>query len=144
MFANEKVAFLKGLLEGMSSDIEQSKEGKIYAAMVDVLESLAEEMEEMAIEVDTLANVVDELDEDLGAAEEFLYDDEDEDDDDDWDGFYNIACPACQEEFSVDETTLLEESIECPNCGEKLEFELDCDCGCEDDCDDDCDCGCKG
>lgn len=47
-----------------------------------------------------------------------------------------MTCPNCDEEFSVDEETLMEGSIECPNCGEHLEFDIDecdeegCDCGC--------------
>ena len=52
--------------------------------------------------------------------------------------FYEITCPNCDEEFSVDEDTLLDGGVECPVCGEHLEFDLD-DCCCDDD---DCCCDC--
>ena len=53
------------------------------------------------------------------------------------DEFYDICCPNCDEEFCVDEETLLEGGIECPNCGEHLEFDIDCDCE-----DEECGCDC--
>ena len=43
------------------------------------------------------------------------------------DGEYAVTCPACGEEFTVDEDTVMEGGIECPACGEFLEFELDGD-----------------
>ena len=133
MSATEKVAYLKGLLEGLSVDAG-SNEGKVYAAIVDVLADLAEEMEALEQQVDELDAAFDEIDEDLGELESEFYDDDDEDE---WDSaFYDITCPACKEEFSVDEETLLEGGIDCPSCGERLEFEVDCD-------DEDCGCGCN-
>ena len=63
------------------------------------------------------------------------YDDDDDDDDDDedeededeliYDGVvYDVKCPVCGEEITVDEETLAEGSINCPVCGELLEFDL--------------------
>ena len=46
-----------------------------------------------------------------------------------------IECPACHEPFVVDEDTVLDGSMECPACGETLEFEVSC----EDDEDEDAD-----
>ena len=34
------------------------------------------------------------------------------------------TCPVCQEEIVFDEDTLDSGEIRCPNCGEKLEFDL--------------------
>jgi len=149
MDLTEKIAYLKGMLEGMEID-KDSKEGKIYTAMMDILTDMALTIEDMVDYVDELSEQVDEIDEDLAAVEDFLDDECDCDDDcdccdcdcddEDWDGeFYEITCPACETAFEVDEETLLDGGIDCPECGEHLEFEIDCDCDCDDD---DCDCCC--
>ena len=82
---------------------------------------------------------VDAIDEDLDQLESDFYEEYDEDDCDcnccD-DEFYDVTCPNCNEEFCVDEDTLLDGGVECPHCGEHLEFDLDACC------EDDCDCGC--
>jgi len=139
MTVTEKVAYLKGLAEGMEIKAD-TKEGKLLNAIVDVLADMALDMEDLADDVVEIAEHVDAIDEDLDLLETDYYEDfEDEDDDEDYedDGFYDVTCPACGEEFAVDEETLLEGSIACPECGENLEFDLECDGDC-DCCDGDC------
>ena len=46
MEITEKVAYLKGLMEGMKIDTE-SNEGKILAAMADILEDIGLELEDL-------------------------------------------------------------------------------------------------
>lgn len=150
MDLTEKIAYLKGLMEGMEID-KDSKEGKIYAAIMDVLTDMALTIEDVVDYVDELSEQVDEIDEDLADVEEYLDEECDccdcDDDccdccdcDDDWDGeFYEVTCPACGESFEVDEETLLDGGIACPECNEPLEFDIECDCDCDDD---DCDCDC--
>ncbi len=135
MTVTEKVAYLKGLAEGMEIDAT-TKEGKLLNAIIDVLSDMALDLEDLADDVTEIAEHVDAIDEDLDELETDYYEDYDDEDEDDDDGFYDITCPACGEEFAVDEETLLEGSIGCPNCGENLEFDLD-------ECDGDCDC-CEG
>ena len=36
-----------------------------------------------------------------------------------------MTCAACGEDFVVDEETLLDGGVECPACGEHLEFDFD-------------------
>lgn len=141
MTVTEKVAYLKGLAEGLGIE-EGSKEGKLLKAIMDVLADLALSVEDLEDYTAELTEQVNAIDEDLDALEGDFYEDEDCDCDcdcdcdEDWDDeFYDVSCPNCDEEFSVDEETLLEGGIECPNCGEHLEFDIECD-------DDDCDCGC--
>ena len=81
MEITEKVAYLKGLMEGMKIDTE-TNEGKILSAMVDILEDIGLELE------------------DLWNAQGELEDGE----------------------------------VICPNCGEKLEFDMS---SLEEDSDDD-------
>lgn len=137
----EKVSYLKGLAEGLGVD-DSTKEGKLLKAIIDVLDDMASNLESLEDYTEELTEQVDAIDEDLDSLEtDFYEDDEDGCDCGCEDGdFYDITCPNCEEEFSVDEETLLEGSIECPNCGEKLEFDIE-DCDCDDG---DCSCGCHG
>lgn len=139
MTVTEKVAYLKGLAEGLDVKAD-TKEGKLLAAIMDVLSDMALDLEDLADDVTEMSEHVDAIDEDLNDLETDFYEDYDDEDEDEDDGFYDVTCPSCGEEFSVDEETLLEGSIACPNCGEDLEFgldECDGDCGsCNEDCED--------
>lgn len=132
MTVTEKVAYLKGLTEGLGLDAEKS-ETKVIKAMMDVLEDLALTVTDLEEDVDIMAEQLDAVDEDLGDLEEFIYDEEDCDCDcgcdcDDCDDdLYEVECPACHESVYVDESILEDGSIECPNCGENLEFEIEFD-----------------
>ena len=133
----EKVAYLKGLAEGMELDVEK-KEGKLLAAIIDVLEDIAMELEDLWDGEEELAEGLDAVSDDLEDVEDILfdelddedYDDEDEDEyeldelDEDED-CYATTCPTCEESIYFDESILEEGEVICPNCGEKLEFDLD-------------------
>jgi DNA-directed RNA polymerase subunit RPC12/RpoP len=146
MDMNERIAYLKGLITGLEID-ENSKEGKIFNAIVDTLEEMALTIGDVMEDYEELEELVDILDEDLGSVEQDLYDDK-EQADDDFDDFdnelYEYVCPTCGDTVCIDEEMLDEGEMKCPNCGEEIEFDLDCDCDCGDDCGCDDDCGCKG
>ena len=93
MEISEKVAYLKGLAEGMELDTGK-KEGKLLAAIIDVLDDIALELQD----------IEDELDEDEDC--------------------YATTCPTCEETIYFDESVLEDGEVVCPNCGEKLEFDL--------------------
>lgn len=127
MSVTERVAYLKGLVEGMDIDTS-NKEGKILVEILGVLEDLAfsvTDLEENAAEVDDeLEEIYDEIDEmatDLYDVE----DDENEDEDDfSEDDLFEFVCPTCGEQIYVGESTLDEGGIKCPACGENIEFDL--------------------
>ena len=129
MTTAEKVAYLKGLTEGLGIDPEQ-KEGKILTTILDILEDLAIDQEDLAADIAELDEGLDAVSDDLEDVETVLFGDEEEDDEDeieDWDGetaFYECECPACGETVTFDEDVLAKGSIQCPACGETLEFEL--------------------
>ena len=139
MGVSEKVAYLKGLAEGLGLDAE-SKEGKLFAAIIDVLDEMAEEILDLEEEMADIEEGLDAVSDDLSEVEETLYELEDEfDDDDDEDeeyddeGFdfgdedstiYEVEC-ACGNIINFDEETLEEGSIVCDECGELLEFSLE-------------------
>lgn len=124
MGISEKVAYLKGLMEGLKID-EASNEGKLFAAIIDVLDEIALEIEDLTDEVMELGDGLDVVSDDLGDVEDIVYDDEDDyDDDDEEEECYATTCPECEEEIFFDETVLEDGNLECPNCGAKLEFDL--------------------
>ena len=132
----EKVAYLKGLAEGMELDTEK-KEGKLLAAIIDVLEDIALDLEDLWDNTMELTEGLDVVSEDLEDVEDIVYDefeedyDEDEEDEyyedelDEDEDCYATTCPTCEEEIFFDETILEDGVVVCPNCGEKLEFDLD-------------------
>lgn len=129
MTITEKVAYLKGLADGMKLSAE-TNEGKLLLAVIDTLEDMALTVSDMEDSVAELSAQVDEIDDDLGSVEEDLYGDEcdcdDEDDDEDFDDtLYEVECPSCGDIICLDEGMLDEGEIDCPNCGEKLEFDLE-------------------
>ena len=116
MELKEKVAYIKGMMEGMEFDTA-TKEGKLLAAVVDVLEEMAKEVTNIDEDVDTLYDEVDAMSEDLEDVENFLFDedggDEDEDDyDEEYEaGLYEITCPQCGEVVCVDEDMLANDDL---------------------------------
>ena len=137
MTLTEKVAYLKGLYEGLNLD-KDAKETKLFEAMFDVLEDMALTVNDIDEDLAAVEEYVDCIDEDLDELEAFIYD---EDDDfccceDEGDELYEVECPSCGEAIYLDESMFDEEFIECPECGEKLELDIDfedcdCDCGCD-------------
>ncbi len=121
MGVSEKVAYLKGLMEGMNID-EKSENGKLYKAIVDVLDEVALEIEDLTDEVMELGDGLDVVSDDLAEVEDLIYDEDDDEDDDD-EPVYATTCPECEEEIYFDEDYLEDGTIVCPNCGAKLEFD---------------------
>ena len=115
MNTTERVAYIKGLAEGLDLD-ESTKEGKWLKAIIEVLGDMAEDAADLEDYVAELSEQVDAVDEDLSTLEEVVYDElDDEDDCDCCDG----DCDCCGD---WDEDLY---DVTCPNCGEPLEFELD-------------------
>ena len=130
MNISEKVAYIKGLAEGLSVD------DKVVNAILDVLGDIAKEVAALREDTEYLDSYIEEIDEDLGALEEEYYGCDGECDCDCDDDFVEVECPACGDTVCIDEDTDFNE-VECPACGVK--FSCVCDC-CDEDDDDDCDC----
>ena len=123
MGISEKIAYLKGLMEGMNVDTE-SNEGKLFAAVVDVLDEIALEVEDLTDEVMELGDGLDVISDDLSDVEDIVYDEWDDDEEDEEEECYATTCPECEEEIFFDDSMLEDGEIICPNCGAKLEFDL--------------------
>ncbi|MBQ8434513.1 MAG: hypothetical protein IJX24_00660 [Oscillospiraceae bacterium] len=137
MNLSEKMSYLQGLLDGLEIDTT-TKEGKLLVQMTEVMQQMVESVDDLQAQVDELTELCDILDADLGALEEEVYDCDCDcncdcdccDDDDDLDfefdedaELYEVCCPVCDETVILDDGMLEEGFIECPCCGENLEFD---------------------
>lgn len=132
---SNQISYLKGLMEGLKFD-ENSNEGKIFKAILNVLEEIDYSMDDIYDYQDELAEQVDMIDDDLAAVEEEFADCDECCGCDDDDEYYEVECPSCGEVICLDEDVLCNgDDIICPNCKEPIELDFDCDCDCDDCCD---------
>ena len=134
MEITEKVAYLKGLAEGMELDTDK-KVGKLLAAIIDALDDIALELEDIKDEQAELADGLDAVSDDLEDVENVIFDEWDDEDEDDGEYYYDdldedeecyaTTCPTCEESIYFDESVLEDGEVICPNCGERLEFDLE-------------------
>ena len=110
MTTKETSAYIKGLIDGTGLD-KTTPEGKIIAALADLCGVMAAEIETLTEELDVCNQYIEEIDEDLGDVEEYIYgpDDCDCEDWEDWDCDCDCDC----------------------ECDCDCDDECDCDCGCE-------------
>ncbi len=136
MTVTEKVAYLRGLAEGLELD-DSNKQDKLIKAIIDVLDDLALTVADLEDACAEMSEQIDAVDEDLSSVEDLIYEDDDCDCDCGEcdcgceDEEYEIECPNCHDLIYLCEEDL-DEDIKCPNCGSDLQFEFDgdCDCGC--------------
>lgn len=152
MTTSEKVAYLKGFADGLGLD-KENKQDKLIAAIIDVLDTVAQDLDELEETSMDLGAEIDAVSDDLADVESAVYDDEDDEDYDEDDGyyeddsyagegesccghhhegghcchghgnFYEVTCPSCGNTITIDEDVLALGKIQCPNCGEMLEFD---------------------
>ena len=138
MTIKEKIAYLEGLVEGMK--IEATDNGKIFTAIIDTLNDIADEIEELNENALDIGEELDAISDDLAEVEDFLldddydyddddfdfdfddddYDDDDYDDDDNSDGH---ACDLCGRDDKDDVEFTID--INCPECHTEIELTED-------------------
>ena len=116
-------------------DDPASKNGKVIAAMMDLLEEMAAQVTEHDNALDQVYDELETLDQDLDDVVSDIYADEDEDDEEDAEDdstMYEVTCPNCGQISTLDEETLMdpEGDLVCPHCGATFDIELE---GTEDD-----------
>lgn len=117
----ERVAYLRGLYEGMEID-GSKKEGKLLKGMLEAMEEMARSVTDLQEQNDALLDELDDIYEELSAiTEDFLDDDDSLAEDEE---LYQVICPTCGEVIYLDDDMLKEGSIACTACGEELEFDL--------------------
>lgn len=140
MTISEKVAYVKGMFDGMALDTAASKEAKLIASILDVLEEVGMSIEDLEDTCASLGEEIDAISDDLSDVEEVVFEEDDEDDDEccccDDDDFFEVECPNCGADICIDEDVLEAGEVACPACGEKFAIDLtdeDCGCGCGDE-----------
>ncbi len=138
----EKAAYLKGLTEGLGVEPE-SRDGKLWSALNDLLSDMAHEIEDLRITSTGHEDAIDGICEDLAYLEEltdglddddFDFDFDDDEEDEDEDKVYDLADYGL-ESFDEDEGEESEDDAEdeeydgvvydvtCPTCGEEISFD---------------------
>ena len=146
MELTNKAMYIKGLADGLGLDAA-SKEGKVIAALLELVNEMAGTIEEMQSKMRDLEDYVEELDEDLGDVEDEDDDgfcngdcencgencddsddsadsDDSDDDDEDDDEYFEVVCPSCGDVINFD-SSIDPENLRCPNCGQKFECIVD-------------------
>ena len=129
MTISEKVAYLKGLAEGLNIDTDKSKEGKLINVMIGILEEIGLAIEDLEENSLALGEEIDVLSDDLADVEAVVFDDEDEDYDEDEEGefdddWFEVECPNCEESLIIDEEALEKGVVICPNCESAFALDL--------------------
>lgn len=133
----EKAAYLKGLTDGLGIDPE-SKEGKLWNALCDLVSDMAHEIEDLQDTSMDYADTLDEIGDELSYLEKITCDldmpkgtDNSDDDDFSCDGNCSL-CSGCGEyDDSWDDDDEYEEvdydgviyDVKCPKCGEEITFD---------------------
>ena len=121
---SKKVAYIKGMAEGMelTADTAKDAKDKLLLQMLDALDLIAEELDSIRDRQDEAERYIDELDSDLGELEEAVFEEDDEDEDED------CGC-GCHHHHGQDEDEDEDEEdededdsldfieYECPHCG---------------------------
>ena len=99
MTVTEKVAYIKGLVDGLDLDAKKD-EVKVIKAIIELLDDMAMSVSDLEEGLDVVSDQVDEIDEDLSDLEGYVYEDDDDcccgDDD-----CYEIECPNCGEKHYI-------------------------------------------
>lgn len=146
MTVSEKVAYLKGLADGLGVK-DSTNEGKLMLAVIEVLEAMAYDIEAVDAHAKDLSDSISDINEDMEYLEDLCIGDMDDDDEelDDADDAsdasctgccgscggddqeYEVTCPKCGETITVFEEDLDFGSIRCPKCDAELEFDMSSD-----------------
>ena len=115
-----KLAYLRGLAEGANIN-DETPEGKISCAMIDLLTDVVIELKAMQYRAELLSG-------DMIDLESAIYEDFGEDDE-----VFEIVCDKCKAKTLFTEAAIFGgESVVCPECAEEIKIELpECDENCE-------------
>ena len=124
-YIKEKVAYLRGLADGMKLD-DSTDERRLLKAIIDVLDDVALAVDDIEEVQEQLSEQVDFIDEDLTEIERVLFEEEEDDDD----VLGEFECPHCNDLIAISEDMFDDEGsvIICPSCGKEIEIEWECEC----------------
>ena len=127
MTISEKVAYIRGLYDGLGLDAEKSGEARILSEVLDVLRQIGGQIDGTETSLDRLFDELDDLRDSVADLENAVFDgDEDED-------FFEIPCPTCGEDLTVDDEALAAGVVDCPACGGKFALSFEDEDGADQD-----------
>lgn len=155
-YLRERVAYLKGLFEGMQMS-ELTNEGKLLRAIIDVMDDMALAIEDLESIQEQQCEQIDDLEQDLCEIESNIFDYRTESEygkEDKYDTeheclecglqcdsqcdaeceheIYMVECPYCFEIIELEKEMFINEevsTVECPKCHESVDVEWIRDCG---------------
>jgi DNA-directed RNA polymerase subunit RPC12/RpoP len=125
--AREKIAYLRGLLDGGHPSDEA--QARVMGALIEALEALASEVDVERTRTDDqerrlgeLSDYLDDIEDDLARIEDEIDRDEEdseEAEEEDEEDYVPVRCPGCGKEFFYDPDEYdADEQLLCPRCGE--------------------------
>ena len=117
-YINEKVAYTKGLVDGLELD-QASNEGKVLVQVLDILEDIVDALDGITEAQEELEEYVEMVDDDLSDLEEFILDEDFSDDDEfdfDEEDYYEIICPECGNIYITEFESFEINMVSCPVC----------------------------
>jgi DNA-directed RNA polymerase subunit RPC12/RpoP len=125
MSAREKIAYLRGLIEGQNV-AENAGVSKFHEALLGALEAIAEELDDIASDQDDLREYVGDLEDEVASLTDEAHEhDDDDDEDEDSEELYGeeeeyepVTCPECGKDFFYQPDAYDDdEDLLCPHCG---------------------------
>jgi DNA-directed RNA polymerase subunit RPC12/RpoP len=120
MSAREKIAYLRGLIEGQNLT-ENAGMSKFHEALLGAFDSIMEEMDELASEQTDLREYVEDLEDELlslDADETCSCENDEEDGEDEEEEYEPVTCPECGKDFFYQPDVYDDdEDLLCPHCG---------------------------
>ena len=110
MGVSDKVAYLSGLMDGLSYE-KESREGKVFDAIISVLKEIGDELDAIRSDMTDLEEFAEALDDDVSALEGFLDDGNGEDDEEEGEAFIDIECPSCGHINAIDPEVLWDADV---------------------------------
>lgn len=121
----EKIAYLRGMLDGSGDLFKDNQMGLVLNRIVDVLDDLADDVDELYIEQEQMDEYLEVLDADLADIEDHAcgcaHHDKELDVEQELE-MVEMECPSCQDLVYFEEDFLYDDNIEvtCPECGEVI------------------------
>jgi DNA-directed RNA polymerase subunit RPC12/RpoP len=126
MSAREKIAYLRGLIEGQNI-AENAGVSKFHEALLGALEAIAEELDDISFDQDDLREYVEDIEDEMASISDGFHErgDDEEDDGEDSPELYGeeeeyepVTCPECGKDFFYQPDAYDDdEDLLCPHCG---------------------------
>lgn len=118
-YIKEKVSYIRGLFEGL--EIRDTAQQKMYQAIIEALDVIADEVEENEAALDDLHDSMEDVLEELDILDMAVFEEEDGDEE-----FVELTCPHCGDVIFLDQDMLTARTdLICPNCSASILPETD-------------------